>query len=337
MNGDILRGLGDAVGGGSIMVLVIVGVVLATLGLAVFLLTGDNTVDARRKRLRDNGANREIERRRKSLVANLLDGEDSTVARRRNLSQPKKAAGLRARLAQAGFEIAPLAYLAIFLALGAGIGLGVLFAGAPLPAAAVAGVVFAFFGPGFVINYKIKSRRRQFVEALPTSVDIMVRGVKAGLPVNEGFKVIVNEAQGPLREEFARLVAATNVGFSLEDAVTQMSERVPSPEVNFFRVVLVIQKQTGGNLAEALGNLSSIIRERQKLQKKVWALSSEARSSAIIIGSLPIVVAAAVAVMRPDYLQIMFDQELGNYMLAGAVGWMLIGIVVMRAMIKIEP
>lgn len=333
---SLAKGLDLALSDGAMALTVVAGILFAIVGLVGFMMAGGGGVDARRKRIGDKGAAREVERRRKGLVANLLEGESGSAARRRALSETKKSKGLGHRLAQAGLEIKPPLFLAIFALAGAVVGVAALIVGAPLPAAAGAGVLIAFAGPGMVIGQLTKSRRQKFVDALPGSVDIMVRGVQAGLPVNEGLKVIVNEAQGPLRVEFARLVAATNVGFSLEEAVNQMADRVPSPEVNFFRVVLVIQKQTGGNLAEALGNLSSIIRERQKLNKKVWALSSEARSSAMIIGALPLVVAGGVAMMRPDYLQIMFVEELGNYMLAGAVGWMLIGVVVMRAMIKIE-
>ena len=130
--------------------------------------------------------------------------------------------------------------------------------------------------------------------------------------------------------------AATNVGFSLDEGATQLVNRIPSTDANFFRTVLVIQKQTGGNLGDALTNLSEIIRERQKLRKKVWALSSEARMSAIIIGSLPILVSIMVYFFQPKYLEGMFVHETGQMMLAGAGAWMIIGIFVMRSMIKFK-
>ncbi len=301
----------------------------------------DCFVGARRaKRLgatRAAGAGRRGQPKKSAVFSFFEPEENSAEARRRSLERSaNRTPGLRARLTQAGLDVSPVVFIGGFAALS--IVLGVLAAhyGAPPIVAALGATVFAFVGPNQVIKHLIAKRQEKFLEAFPHAIDILVRGVKAGLPVNEGMKVIADEVSGPCGEEIERMIAATNVGFSLEDAAGQLAQRVPSPDVNFFRTVIIIQKQTGGNLAEALATLADTIRERQKLRKKVWALSSEARMSAIIIGSLPLVVAGMVYLMRPDYLNVMFVETIGQIALAGAAGWMLIGVLVMRSMINFK-
>ena len=186
---------------------------------------------------------------------------------------------LRVKLEQAGVKSSPARFLMIFYLLAAMIGGGVfVYFGNGLAAAGVATVV-AFLLPTLVVRKKIDIRVNKFLEIFPNALDILVRGVKSGLPVNESMKVAAMELPDPVGHELREVVANVNMGVPLEEALRKMHTRVPSPDVNFFRTVLAIQKQTGGNLAEALGNLSGILRERRKMKKKIVALSSEARMS----------------------------------------------------------
>ena len=163
-----------------------------------------------------------------------------------------------------------------------------------------------------------------------------MRGVKSGLPVNECLKIIARESPPPVAEEFHLLTESIRVGLSLEQALDRMYERMPLQEVNFFGIVLMIQQKTGGNLAEALGNLAIVLRSRKLMEGKVKALSAEAKASAYIIGALPFLVAGAVHFSAPDYLTPLITTRTGNFILMGAGFWMGMGIMIMRKMIQIK-
>ena len=153
-------------------------------------------------------------------------------------------------------------------------------------------------------------------------MDIIVRGIKSGLPVNDGLKLVAKECSAPLGPEFQRLVENVAIGMSLEQALDKMSEHVPAPELRFFAIVIAIQQKSGGNLSEALGNLSTVLRARKMMREKIKALSSEAIASASIIGCLPPGVALMIFITRPDYISIMFTNVVGNLMLMGGAVWM---------------
>jgi tight adherence protein B len=160
--------------------------------------------------------------------------------------------------------------------------------------------------------------------------------VKSGLPLNECLRVIGRESPEPLRAEFARMNDNLAMGMQLDAAVTKLYNRVPIPEVNFFGIVLNIQQKAGGNLSEALGNLSGVIRSRKLLREKVKALSAEAKASAMIIGSLPIAVMVMVYVTTPGYIMELFTDPTGHMILLGAVCIMGTGIYIMRRMINFD-
>jgi len=163
-----------------------------------------------------------------------------------------------------------------------------------------------------------------------------VRGVKSGLPINECLKVISRESLQPLGEEFGRLVENMGLGLSTEQALEKLYTRMPTPEVRFFSIVLAIQQKTGGNLAEALGNLSSVLRARKLMVEKIKALSGEAVASAFIIGAMPPGVMILIQMMTPSYMAPMFSDPRGHVMLLGGGAWMMIGIFVMRRMINFK-
>jgi tight adherence protein B len=165
---------------------------------------------------------------------------------------------------------------------------------------------------------------------------VIVRGVKAGLPLIDCIKVIAVEAQEPVRSEFQQIVEDQTLGMPLAEAVARLPERIPLAEANFFAIVIIIQSRSGGSLSEALGNLSKVLRDRKKMDAKIRAMSAEAKSSAGIIGSLPIVVAVLVYFTSPDYILLLFQTTTGNIVLAGSGLWMLMGILVMRKMINFD-
>ncbi len=203
----------------------------------------------------------------------------------------------------------------------------------------VTGLLFLVGGigvPRWYINFSKQRRQKKFTSEFSNAIDVIVRGVKSGLPVNECLKIIAAEAPKPVNEEFYQLVEGIRVGLSLEQALDRMYERMPLQEVSFFSIVLMIQQKTGGNLAEALGNLANVLRGRKLMEGKIKALSSEAKASAMIIGSLPFLVMGAVQLSSPDYLVPLFTTKNGNFILLGAGVWMGMGIFVMRKMTQIK-
>ena len=163
-----------------------------------------------------------------------------------------------------------------------------------------------------------------------------MRSVKSGLPVGEALKVVASEIQEPVRGEFKLLNESLKVGVTMEEGLKRMFERMPTPEVNFFGIVMIIQQKSGGNLSEALGNLAGVLRDRKRLQGKIRAMSSEAKAGAMIIGSLPPGVTALIYITTPSYIEPLFSVELGNLMLIGCVVWMSLGIFVMKKMVSFK-
>ena len=190
--------------------------------------------------------------------------------------------------------------------------------------------------PRWVVKFLISARQKKFSNQLADGIDIIVRGVKSGLPLNQCLRMIAAESPQPLRGEFANLVDANAMGVPLEQSLQRMHERMPLPEVNFFGIVLVIQQRTGGNLSEALGNLSGVLRSRKLMRAKISALSSEAKASAGIIGSLPFFVVGVVYLIQPAYMALLFTTTIGNLILIAAAFMMTIGILVMRKMINFK-
>ncbi|MEM7728860.1 MAG: type II secretion system F family protein [Pseudomonadota bacterium] len=251
-------------------------------------------------------------------------------------SKKKKAKTLAARLVQADVSMPASQFMIISLVLGAVVGVVLFVLGVPPMMVAGAAFVAGFGLPRFVLNTIIKRRQRKFVQHFADGMDIIVRGVRTGLPLGDCLKIIAHESPDPLGAEFRRVVEAESVGVPIEICLEQMYERLPISEVNFFSTVLNIQKTTGGNLGESLNNLSTVLRARKLLAEKIKALSAEAKMSAIIIGALPIVVMGLVALLSPDYMGDLFTTERGQKnMMIGAV-MMGLGIFIMRKMIDFK-
>jgi tight adherence protein B len=190
--------------------------------------------------------------------------------------------------------------------------------------------------PRWVLSYLKRRRENKFLNALPDAVDVIVRGVKAGLPLFDSLKVVVNDSPEPLRGEFRAIIETQSIGMPLGEACMRLYERMPLPEANFFGIVIAIQTKSGGNLSEALGNLSKVLRDRKKMKAKIQAMSMEAKASAAIIGSLPPAVMMIVYIMSPDYISLLWTHPTGRFMLACCAVWMTAGILVMKKMINFD-
>ena len=249
--------------------------------------------------------------------------------------KPKRVP-LSIRINQAGLSWTQRQFILISVGMGAiafvaalGIGLGL------LPA-----LGFGFAGglgaPQWLLSYLKKRRQNQFLNGFPDAVDVIVRGAKAGLPLLECMRVVSNDAAEPIKSEFRAMIETQTIGIPIGEACSKLYERIPVAEANFFGIVIGIQQKTGGNLSEALGNLSKVLRDRKKMKAKIQAMSMEAKASAAIIAALPPSVMILVYLTSPDYIQILWLHPTGRMMLAGCAVWMLIGVLVMRKMINFD-
>ncbi|MEM8935314.1 MAG: type II secretion system F family protein [Pseudomonadota bacterium] len=318
---------------------------LVCLGALAFVLLSPTQSDKQNKRvaaLQASGAagrrtagaaqnEAQSRERRKKLAESLAQLDDQ----QKNLKK-KKRLTLEQSLEQTGIAItAKQFYIASFV-MGAFFGFVGLISGQQNWVIALLILIGGFGFPRWVINFLRKRRQKKFIAEFSNAIDVIVRGVKSGLPVNECLKIIAREAPSPVCDEFHMLTEGIRIGLSMEQALDRMHERMPLQEVNFFSIVLLIQQKTGGNLAEALGNLAGVLRSRKLMEGKIKALSAEAKASAYIIGSLPFLVMGAVKVASPEYLDPLFNQRVGNFILIGAGLWMLTGVLVMRKMIQIK-
>nr|TFG52435.1 MAG: type II secretion system F family protein [Hyphomicrobiales bacterium] len=215
-------------------------------------------------------------------------------------------------------------------------GIGTLAAGQHYLFASLAVFACGFGIPRWVLGFLKKWREKKFTREFATAIDMIVRSVKSGLPVNDALKVVSTEVPQPVGGEFALVLDNLKVGLTMEQALTRMYERMPTAEVNFFAIVMVIQQQAGGNLSEALSNLSSVLRDRKRLVGRIKAMSSEAKTGAMIIGSLPPFVLGATYITNRDYIMLLFTTDLGNLMLLGCAIWMSLGVLMMKKMVSFQ-
>jgi len=268
--------------------------------------------------------------KRKQVQDSLKEMEERQKAER------KKSLTLRARLEQAGLKWSPVQFW-IFSAILGGIAVALTFVtGQNILLVIAAGVIGGLGLPRWFLGMARSRRQKKFTANFADALDVIVRGIKSGLPLNECLKIIAREGETPVKEEFQILIEGIAVGVDTDEGLRRMLRRMPLPELNFFAIVLAIQSKTGGNLAEALSNLSGVLRARRMMREKVSALSSEAKASAMIIGSLPPGVAAMVSVISPEYIAPLFTTSIGQLVLLGGVSWMAIGVFIMRQMINFK-
>lgn len=277
---------------------------------------------AARKELAD------MQKRRKQLADSLKEIEDK--------NKKRKKPPLKARLQQAGlgWTVQTFALVSVFFAVMGGL-ISLMFG---MPLFLTLGIVIACgVGlPNWIVGFLMRRRTKKFLNEFANALDVIVRGVKAGLPLADCIRVVASESQEPVRSEFRRVIESQGVGLPMAEAVERMYDRMPLAEVNFFVIVVSIQQRAGGNLSEALGNLSRVLRERKKMRGKIQAMSQEAKASAAIIGSLPIIVMLLVFLTSPDYISLLWQEKLGHIMLIVSAFWMSCGILVMRKMINFD-
>ena len=267
------------------------------------------------------------EARRKQIIDQLQEADRADRKARMSLKARIRHAGLSLKVQTLWIISGGLGVTALLVALMFGLnilmGLGL-------------ALVFGLGLPRWVLSFLAKGRMKKFSSQFADAVDVIVRGIKSGLPVHDCFKIIGRESPSPLGPEFQKLVEGLGVGLTLSEALNKMYERMPTPELKFFSIVMAIQQKTGGNLAEALTNLSTVLRARRMMGEKIKALSSEATASAGIIGSLPPAVMILVTLTTPAYMMILFTDPRGQFMLLIAVAMMSLGIFVMKKMIAFK-
>jgi len=288
------------------------------------------------------------EKRRKEFAAPVaargLDREAQARAKRGQIAQSLKEIEnrenarnkltLEQKIQQAGLSWNRKKYYTVSAMMSAGTGF-VLFVLSGNPWLGLIGLFIGAFGmPPWFLKHCRNRRLKKFGIAFPNAIDVITRGIKAGLPLNDCLRIVATEATEPVKTEFRLIIESQTLGLPLTDAVAKLYERMPCAESNFFGIVLAIQQKTGGNLSETLGNLSKVIRERRKMRDKINAVSMEAKASAAIIGSLPPVVAGLVYVTTPRYIELLWLTQSGKFALVACGIWMLIGILIMRKMIN---
>lgn len=280
----------------------------------------------------ERSAARDSERRRKSVQDQLKDFEEKQKARQdkaRKLSHNQ-------RLEQAGLAWSKRMFILISILCGFVSFIVGLLASTNL----FIGLGFAFVGafglPRWYIARRRKKRFEAYLEELPNAVDVIVRGVKAGLPLADCIKIVARESREPVASEFKKIIEAQVMGITLTESVERMAQRVPLAETNFFAIVVAIQQAAGGGLSEALGNLSKVLRGRKAMKGKIKALSAEAKASAGIIGSLPIIIGGIMYMIAPDYMGMLFTRSGGHMIIVGSIFWMFCGVMVMRKMINFD-
>jgi tight adherence protein B len=269
------------------------------------------------------------QQRRKNVQSLLKDLEKQQAEKKQRLS-------MRRRIEQAGLTMSVRTFW-ISSAIGALVVVGICLATHQSYLAMALGAFAVGIGlPRWILSFLKKRRQKKFTGEFANAIDVIVRSVRSGLPTNEALKIVAKEIAEPVAGEFQKLVEGLKVGVTLEQGLKRMFESMPTAEVSFFAIVMTIQQKSGGNLSEALSNLSAVLRDRKRLQGKIKAMSSEAKASAMIIGSLPPIVMLLVYLTTPGYIMALFTEKLGNLMLAGCVVWMSCGIAVMKKMISFK-
>lgn len=333
---------GSAFFGLPLEAMVFIGVLLLMLLLSpVFLaLSGGGKPNTRKQRKKLE------ERLKKSATVNVeeastqslrrAEGDKSLPFLSRTVGHWRVAAVLRARIARAGMTVTAERYiLNTFLLFCVLVGLPLLLGKSPL-LFGLLGIVASLGIPHMVVNFRIKRRTKRFLLLFPDAIDLIVRGLRAGLPVTESIKMVSREIDPPVGDIFQAMTEKMALGVPLERTLYDTAQKYGITEFDFFVTSIVLQRETGGNLSEILSNLSEALRNRTMMRMKIKAMSSEAKASMYIIGALPFVVLIALWVMSPEYLNPLFDDFRGNIALVLAGGMLSTGIYIMTKMTQFE-
>lgn len=292
------------------------------------------------KRVKQVAGAAKVDRRKQAVEIAALKRRQSTQEALREMANSEKQSrkrrfSVKGQIAQAGIKLTLTQYWMMAGALGFVLAIAGLIIQGPIGAAM--GFFVGLLGlPRWFLGVLVGGRQKKFANQLADGIDVIVRGVKSGLPLNQCLRIIANESPEPLKSEFQALVDSQAMGVPLDVGMQRMYDHMPLPEVNFFSIVLVIQQKTGGNLSESLGNLSAVLRSRKLMKEKVKALSAEAKASAGIIGSLPILVGMLVYFTRPAYIGVLFEHPVGHLILMGCAVMMSLGVFVMHKMVNFK-
>jgi tight adherence protein B len=300
------------------------------------LLSGERKVEKRREIVTRAGAQVRTSTPRAGSQKSRREQVEGTLKEIEERRAKSKSPPLSVRIEQAGLDWSKQRFLITSGVLGA-VGFGLVFS---LDAGLISALAMGFAGalgfPLWTLKFLKKRRETKFLQGFPDAVDIIVRGIKAGLPLLDSMRVIAVDAPEPLCSEFRAIVDTQAIGLPLGEACGKLYERIPVAEANFFAIVISIQQKAGGNLSEALGNLSRVLRDRKKMKAKIQAMSMEAKASASIIGCLPPAVMGLVYASSPHYIELLWTEPMGRLMLACCAAWMFIGVMVMRKMINFD-
>ena len=319
------------------MILLAVGL-LGTLGLLFVAMQGPSASRASTRRLES------VRERHSKSNEVAAQAQLKRILQTRNQSKvdglaqrfiPNPAL-LRRRLQQTGKNWTLGRYALATLGLALGVAGALLTRGMPVPLALSLGLFVGIGLPHFVVGKLIKRRVAQFTSKFPDAIELMVRGLRSGLPISETLGVVADEVPGPIAEEFRTVVDKMKIGRTMEAALQDSADRLGTPEFQFFVITLAIQRETGGNLAETLANLADVLRKRAAMKLKIKAMSSESKASAWIVGSLPFIVFLLIWFINGKYMQNFFVDE--RLMIAGGGGllWMGVGVFIMAKMVDFE-
>jgi tight adherence protein B len=311
---------------------------LAAGGLAyVFIypfLSGDRRAEKRQQALAARSPQRQVERKKEG--ASRRDQIAQSLKELEARQNEKNRVTLQDRIEQAGLNWSRGRYFGASALLGVVVMFLILALSGSLIMAVLAGFTGALGFPHWILGYMKKKRINKFVTELPTAMDIIVRGIRAGLPLGDCIREIASATDDPLRTEFRLVTEGQSMGIPLSESLERLAQRVPVPESTFFATVITIQTKAGGNLSEAISNLSRVLRERKKMEGKIQAMSMEAKASAAIIASLPFIVALMTYLSSPSYIELLWLTIAGRIVLGICAVWMLIGVTVMKNMISFD-
>jgi tight adherence protein B len=314
-----------------------------SMGAIVYLLvnpyfSGERRTDKRIQGVTESKTKRMSIKAQADVAQNRRRQVAETLKELEDRQKTREKVSMRLRLQRAGLEVSPRAFWIGSGICGVAVGSSIWLSAPNLPI--IVPLLGLFVGglglPRWLLVRLTKRRQVKFIDEFANAIDVIVRGVKSGLPLPECMNIIARESPEPVAGEFTELVEQSRVGVPLSEAFERMMTRMPMPEVRFFAIVIAIQQQAGGNLSEALGNLSGVLRDRKRLQAKVRALSAEAKASAAVLGALPFIVMILVYITTPAYISLLWTTQFGQLLLAAGGVWMTTGILVMKKMINFK-
>jgi tight adherence protein B len=298
-------------------------------------LSGETRVEKRQQVVTGGDRRRAVvqqaatESLRRGHVADSLKALDE---RQKRINRPN----LAMRINQAGLTWSKQKFYVVSALLAAIVAVAALIATGSMLGAAIAAFAGGLGAPRWALSFLRARRIKRFLVELPNAVEVIMRGLKAGLPLGDCIRIVANETQEPVKSEFRQIVDEQLIGVPLSEAVSKLYERMPVPEANFLGIVIAIQSKSGGSLSDALGNLSKVLRDRKKMKAKIAAMSMEAKASASIIGSLPLITISIISITSPDYIKLLWVTDFGKLLLVVSACVMLTGILVMKKMISFD-